>query len=80
MQKQIKLNVEGMNCTSCAAGVKKLLEKKGATEVNVSFENNEASFVYEEVEPIENYIESINKMGYKAWLPDLKEVPVSSFY
>lgn len=80
MQKQIKLNVEGMNCTSCAAGVKKLLEKKGAMEVNVSFENNEASFVYEEVEPIENYIESINKLGYKAWLPDLKEVPVISFY
>jgi Cu+-exporting ATPase len=80
MQKQIKLNVEGMTCTSCAAGVKKLLEKKGATDVFVSFENNEASFVYEEVEPIDNYIESINKLGYKAWLPFTEKATVNSFY
>jgi len=64
MSKQINLTVEGMTCTSCATGVKKFLEKKGATGVFVSFENNEARFVYDEAQPLEPLLTGITKLGY----------------
>jgi len=42
--KKLKLDVEGMSCANCAAGIKKHLENKGLQDVNVNFSTGEASW------------------------------------
>jgi Cu+-exporting ATPase len=42
--KKLKLDVEGMSCANCAAGIKKHLENKGLKDVNVNFSTGEASW------------------------------------
>ena len=43
---KIILQVEGMTCANCAIGIKKHLENKGLSEVNVNFSTGEASCNY----------------------------------
>ena len=38
------LNVEGMTCNNCAAGIKKHLENNSINDVNVNFSLGEVSF------------------------------------
>ncbi|NVO01849.1 MAG: cadmium-translocating P-type ATPase [Bacteroidetes bacterium] len=63
--KNIALTVEGMNCTNCALGIKKNLDKNGFQDVYVNFSANEVSFSYETAEEKENAIKQISAMGYK---------------
>ena len=42
--KKLKLDVEGMSCANCAAGIKKHLENKGLEDVYVNFSTGEASW------------------------------------
>ena len=42
------LNVEGMTCNNCAAGIKKHLENNSINDVNVNFSLGEVSFKLEE--------------------------------
>ena len=37
------LNIKGMTCANCAAGIQKHLNSKGLNKCNVSFANSEAS-------------------------------------
>ncbi len=61
----ITLQVEGMDCASCAIGITKNLEKKGLKNVNVSFATGEASFSLKNTDKLEAIIDSINNLGYK---------------
>jgi len=62
--KKIKLNIEGMTCTNCAAGIKKHLEQKGLQKVNVNFSTGEASYSNNKIQNEEDVIKIIRKLGY----------------
>jgi Cu+-exporting ATPase len=61
----ITLHVEGMDCTSCALGITKTLQKKGMENVSVDFATGEAAFLLNDKSKLQSIIESINGLGYK---------------
>ncbi len=66
------LLVEGMDCTNCALGIKKQLEKIGFENVDVNFTTGEVRFRNAAEEQAEVAISKINAMGYKV-LENLKQ-------
>ena len=73
---RIRLQVEGMTCANCAAGIKKHLESKGLTDVNVNFSTGEASCNLS-VENTEEQVRNIiKKIGYSIVLEN-KETRLS---
>ena len=64
-EKKIKIDVEGMSCSNCAAGIKKHLENKGLKDVNVNFSTGEVSCVEIKNRNKEDVSEIIRKLGYK---------------
>ena len=68
--KKIKIHVEGMSCTNCAAGIKKHLINKGLEDVNVNFSTGEASCNID-TSYNQNDIENIvKKLGYSIIKPN----------
>lgn len=65
MQK-IKLKIEGMTCMGCVRSVKKVIEKHGGKEINVSLEGKFAEFEIENKEVMVKIKEEIEILGYKA--------------
>ncbi len=63
--KKVELLVEGMNCTNCALGIKKQLEKEGFDDVDVNFSTNEVSFAEVSKERINLAKDKISSMGYQ---------------
>lgn len=61
----ITLQVEGMDCTSCALGITKNLQKKGAENVYVDYASGEANFLLNDKSKLQSMIQSINDLGYK---------------
>lgn len=61
----ITLHIEGMDCTSCALGITKTLQKKGMENVYVDFASGEASFLLDDKSKLQSIIKSINDIGYK---------------
>ncbi len=61
----ITLHVEGMDCTSCALGITKSLQKKGAENVYVDFASGEANFLLKDKSKLQSMIDSITDLGYK---------------
>lgn len=74
--KDIVLIVEGMDCTNCALGIKKQLEKKGLEQVDVNFATSEVRFSNATDEEIEEAKNRINSMGYKVTADLTKEEPL----
>ena len=68
--KKIELKVEGMNCTNCALGIKKQLEKEGFEEVEVNFATAEVSFANVSKDKILLAKDKINSLGYQVVEPD----------
>ena len=62
--KKLKLDVEGMSCANCAAGIKKHLENKGLEDVNVNFSTGEASWEISEKLDKEKVQNIITELGY----------------
>ncbi|MDB0027463.1 cation-translocating P-type ATPase [Flavobacteriales bacterium] len=62
--KKLKLDVEGMSCANCAAGIKKHLENKGLEDVNVNYSTGEASWGRNEKLDIEKVQNIITELGY----------------
>ena len=62
--KNIKINIEGMSCNNCAAGIKKTLEKKGAHNVNVNFSTGEVSCNIPNKQTKKDIERIITKLGY----------------
>lgn len=61
----ITLQVEGMDCTSCALGITKTLEKKGLENIYVDFASGETSFLLKDKNKLPLIIKSISDLGYK---------------
>ncbi|MBS4013779.1 MAG: cadmium-translocating P-type ATPase [Bacteroidetes bacterium] len=68
-----KLGVSGMNCTNCALGVKRSLEKAGYKDVSVEFASEEATFSISNEDEIQNAKQIISSLGYKVWENNGKE-------
>ena len=65
MSKNITLNIEGMDCSSCALGISKQLEKNGMSNVDVNFATGEARFTIDEHGNLKEAVKDIHKIGYK---------------
>jgi len=63
--KKLKLEVEGMSCANCAAGIKKHLENKGLQDVNVNFSTGEASWENDKNQDKNDVAKTITSLGYK---------------
>ena len=64
IKKKIKIQVEGMSCANCAAGIKKHLEAKGLENVNVNFSTGEASCNIENNQSEKEVAKIIKELGY----------------
>jgi P-type Cu+ transporter len=62
---KIELKVEGMDCTNCALGIKKQLQKDGFNDVDVSFATAEVSFAPVDKNRLQKAKDRIRAMGYK---------------
>lgn len=71
--KEVLLHLEGMTCTSCANQIEKELNKLSGTKANVNYATATASIVTEGNLEIENFIETVQKLGYKASLEEIDE-------
>ena len=67
-KKKIILQVEGMTCANCAAGIKKHLESKGLSAVNVNFSTGEASCNFSNEHTEKQVEDIIKKLGYSVLL------------
>ena len=63
--KRIELKVEGMDCTNCALGIRRQLEKDGFQNVDVNFATAEVSFAQVDKTRIQQAKDKIHSMGYK---------------
>ncbi len=61
------LKVEGMSCEGCVRTVRKTIEKYGGKEVEVSLDEQKATFMLENGN-VERIVDAINKIGYRAEL------------
>jgi Cu+-exporting ATPase len=73
--KKVTLQIEGMDCSHCAASISKTIEKRGLQDVNVNFATGEGSFLMPENVSLEHVITDIEKLGYKA--AEQEAVPVA---
>ncbi len=64
-----------MDCTNCALGLKKQLEKSGLEQVDVNFTTSEVRFSNATAEQIRAAIEKINSMGYHTRTDDEENLP-----
>ena len=71
--KKIKIQVDGMSCTNCAAGIKKHLINKGLGDVNVNFSTGEASCNIDTLHNQNDIENIIQKLGYSIIKPN-KEI------
>ncbi len=62
MEEITQLKVEGMTCAHCAQSIGKLLERKGATHVQVSFTSGDVSFSGKT--DLADVVEGISGLGY----------------
>jgi len=71
----VELDVEGMDCPSCALRIEKNLSKiKGIDDVKVNLGSETAVITYEKSEvDLDSIIKAIGKIGYKAIEPDFDE-------
>ena len=68
--KKIKLEIEGMTCSNCAAGVKKHLLNKGLEDVNVNFSSGEVSYNIDDLQNQNDVENIIQKLGYSIVKPN----------
>jgi Cu+-exporting ATPase len=62
---QTILDIEGMDCSSCALSIEKKLNERGLKNVSVSFPNAEAVFTNEANLPLTSIVADIENLGYK---------------
>jgi len=76
--KEVVLQVDGMTCNNCAAGISKALKKKGYTDADANFVSGEVTFSIQEDLNLEKAIENINSLGYKVLQNEGQEKGLSS--
>jgi Cu+-exporting ATPase len=62
---QTVLDIEGMDCSSCALSIEKKLNERGLKNVSVSFPNAEAVFMNDVNLPLSSIVSDIESLGYK---------------
>lgn len=72
-EQNITLNVEGMDCANCAAGITKSLQKSGMENVYVDFATGEAVFYIKDKSKLPAAVKSIQSLGYKVIDSKIKE-------
>lgn len=65
LQEKTILDIEGMDCSSCALSIEKKLNERGLKNVSVSFPNAEAVFTNETNLPLSRIVTDIESLGYK---------------
>lgn len=60
------IKIDGMSCAHCTGLVKTTLEAMGMTNVSVSLEKAQASFVNAAGVALDQVAESINELGFEA--------------
>ena len=68
--KKIKIQIEGMTCSNCAAGIKKHLLNKGLEDVNVNFSTGEANCNINSIHNQNDVENIIQKLGYSIIKPN----------
>lgn len=70
--KKIILNISGMHCATCAANIEIVLRKAdGIASAEVNFASEKAYIEFDpEKSNVQDLISTINKSGYKAFLPE----------
>ncbi len=62
---QVELNIEGMTCVNCAAGVTRYLDKQGLENVDVNFATASAKFDLGKKDQLPEIIKGIESIGYQ---------------
>ncbi|MCX8081110.1 MAG: cation-translocating P-type ATPase [Bacteroidia bacterium] len=68
MTEKVELNIEGMDCASCAQTVKKAMEDAGAQNVWVDFAGARAACELNDITRLDEVLHKIRKAGYGASL------------
>lgn len=66
------LDIEGMDCSSCALSIEKKLNERGLKNVSVSFPNAEAVFTNDSNLSLSSIVTDIESLGYKVILDQNK--------
>lgn len=74
MKNQYQITVEGMSCTSCAASVKKQLEKMGLQQIKVDYLTGDVVFESESEPDYKRIEEGLSALGYRLKSTD-KDTP-----
>jgi mercuric reductase len=64
-EKQVKMKVKGMTCTSCEEHVVKALKEVGAKNITASFRRGEANFTVTEGTNLSIFSEAVEETGYE---------------
>jgi P-type Cu+ transporter len=75
----IILQVEGMDCSNCALGITKSLQKVGMQNVHVDFATGEACFTTSDKNNLLTAVNSIQELGYKVVHTKFGEQSISGF-
>jgi Cu+-exporting ATPase len=67
-QTELKLDLEGMSCASCAARIEKRLNKLGGVEATVNFATEQATVHKEPAVSVEELVAAVEAAGYHARL------------
>ena len=62
----VRLQLEGMTCASCAARIERSLNKLDGVEATVNFATEQATIRCDEDVPVERLIEAVEAAGYGA--------------
>jgi P-type Cu+ transporter len=65
---EVRLELEGMTCASCAARIERKLNKLEGVEASVNFATEQATVHCDEELPLERLIEAVESAGYGAHL------------
>ncbi len=76
MTNKTTLNVDGMTCSNCSAGIRKYLQNQGLEQVDVDFSSGEVIFKSPDQLLLSDVIKGIEKLGYK--VRDEKSADISA--
>ncbi|MEN3045198.1 MAG: heavy metal-associated domain-containing protein [Candidatus Hydrothermales bacterium] len=62
---KVEINIEGMVCHGCAKTIYKVLEKLGAKDITLDFENKKAVFLIDNRELLLKIKVEVEALGYR---------------
>lgn len=75
---ELELGVEGVQCSACVWALEKLAQKKGVCEIQVDPNVGVMSLRFDQATyPLDDYLELVQKLGYRITTPDGKKSGLS---